>query len=106
MVHDYGQEFTINDGTGRKCIALFIQGPTSSLIFSSIKNEYTNGVVFKHLKCGDWGISLYNTDIKYDSEFHCGEYLKKNYGGGGHAGAAGCKVTEEQFIELLKNRTF
>lgn len=105
LVHDYGQEFTINDGTGRKTIALFIQGPTSSLIFRSIKNEYTNSVVFKHLKHGDWGISLYNTDIKYDSEFHCGEYLKKNYGGGGHAGAAGCKVTEEQFIEILKNRT-
>ena len=33
-------------------------------------------------------------------------FLKKNYGGGGHAGAAGCKVTEEQFIEILKNRTF
>lgn len=45
------------------------------------------------------------TDIKYDSEFYCGKYLKKNYGGGGHVGAAGCKVTEEQFIEMLKSRT-
>lgn len=44
LVHDYGQEFTINDGNGRKCIALFIQGPTSSLIFRSIK-DILNAVI-------------------------------------------------------------
>ena len=30
--------------------------------------------------------------------------LKEKYKGGGHQGAAGCQVTEEQFIEILKNR--
>lgn len=103
LISDYGQEYSIN-ADGRTAIALFIQGPTSSLIFRSIKDSYTNGIVFKHLKNGNWGISLYNTDIKYDQEFHCGEYLKNMYNGGGHAGAAGCQVTEDEFIKILKNK--
>ena len=39
------------------------------------------------------------TDIKYDSEFHCGEYLKKNYGGGGHARGQDVKLQKNNLLK-------
>lgn len=87
----------------RKCCAIFHQGATNSLIFKSLRNtDINNGVVFKHNPNKTWTISLYN--INDDDWFHCGEFLKEKYGGGGHKGAAGCQITQEQFIEILKNR--
>ena len=62
-----------------------------------------NGIIFKRMSDGKWGISLYNTNL--DDTFHCGEYLKKNYKGGGHVGAAGCQVTEAKFKRMLKTKT-
>jgi oligoribonuclease NrnB/cAMP/cGMP phosphodiesterase (DHH superfamily) len=87
----------------RKCCVIFHQGATNSLIFKSLRNtDIKNGVVFKHNPNSTWTISLYN--INDDDWFHCGEYCKEIYGGGGHKGAAGCQVTQEQFIKILKNK--
>lgn len=36
---------------------------------------------------------------------HLGDYMKRTYGGGGHEGAAGAILTEEQFIKFLRNKT-
>ena len=88
---------------GREACALFIQGPSTSQMFKSVKDKVKNGIVFKRMKDGNWSISLYNTNL--DDTFHCGEYLKKNYKGGGHVGAAGCQVSEVKFKRMLKTKT-
>ena len=89
--------WTVN---GRTACALFVQGPSNSQIFKTVKDKVKNGVIFKRLKDGNWVISLYNANL--DDTFHCGEYLKNKYNGGGHLGAAGCQISEKQFIEILK----
>lgn len=89
----------------RKCAALFIQGPSNSTMFYSLKKTHPDirhGLVFKRNNDSTWVISMYN--VYNDDWFHCGEYLKENYKGGGHVGAAGCQVSEEQFIEILKKK--
>ena len=60
------------------------------------------GLVFKHSPNTKWTLSMYNVRDEY--WFHCGEFLKERYNGGGHKGAAGCTLTQEQFIEILKKR--
>lgn len=87
----------------RQAAVLFLEGQTSSGIFETAKN-IQNGIVFKHTSCGNWIMSLYNIDW-HDTSFHCGEYLKKKYKGGGHAGAAGCTLNESQFKRILKNKS-
>ena len=91
--------WTVN---GREACALFIQGTSSSQMFKSVKDKVKNGIIFKRMSDGKWGISLYNTNL--DDTFHCGEYLKKNYKGGGHVGAAGCQVNEAKFKRMLKTK--
>ena len=92
--------WTVN---GREACALFVQGASNSQMFKSVKDKVKNGIVFKRMPDGNWSISLYNTNL-YDT-FHCGEYLKKNYKGGGHVGAAGCQVSEAKFKRMLKTKT-
>lgn len=90
--------------TTAKCCALFSQLKSSSKMFKSLKNtDISHGIIFKRRPTGVWTVSLYN--IHDDCEFHCGNYLQAKYNGGGHKGAAGCTLTEEQFIELLKTKT-
>lgn len=88
----------------KKACAIFMQGPTSSTMFKCLKRtDITQGIVFKHNADGSWTISLYNID---DNDWvHCGDYMKNKYNGGGHKGAAGATVTQEQFIEILKNKS-
>ena len=87
----------------RKACAIFMQGATSSIMFKCLKNtDIDHGIVFKHKANGNWTVSLYN--IREDNCVHCGEYLKKKYNGGGHKGAAGCTITESQFIKILKSK--
>lgn len=100
---DWGEPYQLNVD-GRNALALFIQDQTSSMFFVSVKDKFTNGIVFKHQKDGTWAVSLYNTN-RDDHSFHCGEYMKKTYGGGGHEGAAGAQITESQFIKILKTKT-
>ena len=87
----------------RKCCVIFHQGATNSMIFKSLCNtDINNGAVFKHQPNGNWVLSLYN--INNDDWFHCGDFLKEKYNGGGHKGAAGCTLTQDQFITILKNK--
>lgn len=92
----------------RTACALFIQGPSSSIIFKSLikgtSDDIMNGIVFKRNNDTSWTISLYNIR-ENDNTFHCGDYLKKFYNGGGHMGAAGCTVDEKTFIKILKSKT-
>ena len=98
---------TLFDGTPiyRVASALFMQGPSNSLIFKSIadNNEIMNGLVFKRNKDNTWTISLYNIR-EDDTSFHCGEFLKTYYNGGGHMGAAGCTISEDEFLKMLKTK--
>lgn len=98
IINEYGDfDWTVDN---RLACALFCQDHTSSLIFKTVPQSIRNGIVFKHMKNGNWTMSLYN--VHNDDTFHCGEYLKKKYNGGGHLGAAGCILTEDQFIDILK----
>lgn len=88
----------------KKACAIFMQGASNSTMFKCLKNtDIDHGIVFKHKADGNWTISLYN--VRDDNWVHCGDYLKKKYNGGGHKGAAGCTVTEQQFIKILKNKS-
>ena len=84
--------------------AIFHQGATNSLMFKSLERKGINhGLVFKHQQDGNWVLSMYN--ISEYEWTHCGEFLKERYNGGGHKGAAGCTLTQEQFINILKSKT-
>jgi oligoribonuclease NrnB/cAMP/cGMP phosphodiesterase (DHH superfamily) len=88
-----------------KACAIFHQGATNSTMFKSLKKTNPDieiGLVFKHAANGNWVLSMYNVNDDY--WFHCGEFLKKKYNGGGHKGAAGCTLSEEQFINILKSK--
>jgi len=83
--------------------AIFHQGATNSTMFKSLKRKGINhGLVFKHQPNGNWVLSMYN--VSEDEWTHCGEFLKERYNGGGHKGAAGCTLTEDQFINILKDK--
>lgn len=87
-----------------KACAIFHQGQTSSTIFKSLKKtDIEHGLVFKHSPNGNWTLSMYN--IRDESWVHCGDFLREKYKGGGHKGAAGCTLTQEQFIKILKSKT-
>ena len=89
-----------------KACAIFHQGATNSTMFKSLKKTNRDieiGLVFKHAANGNWTLSMYNVNDDY--WFHCGEFLKEKYKGGGHKGAAGCTLTEAQFIKILKSKT-
>ena len=102
LVKNCGQGgYTVN---GRSAILLFTSGPTNSLIFKTVKDKYQNAICVKSSNDGRVILSLYNTGFD-DHSFHCGEYLKKTYGGGGHEGAAGCTISKEVFVEhFLKSK--
>jgi len=102
LIDEYGDmSWTVN---GRKACAVFVQEQTSSDFFKSIAGkDVKHGIIFKHQKNGNWVMSLYNINID-DHSFHCGDYLKAHYNGGGHEGAAGCTLSLEQYIEILKNK--
>lgn len=107
IVDNYGDKswkIKLPDGTQRTMCALFVQGATTSQMFDSCKNECQNGIVFKHNIDSTWSFSLYNTNID-DHSFHCGEFLKRIYYGGGHEGAAGATLSEIKFIKILKSKT-
>ena len=100
---DYDKENSAHSIIHKAC-AIFHQGATNSVMFKSLKGtDIRHGLVFKHSPNGNWVLSMYN--INDDDSFHCGEFLKKKYKGGGHKGAAGCTLTQNQFIKILKNKT-
>lgn len=97
---EYG--WTVN---GRPAIALFVQGPTTSKMFESIKDEVQCAIVFKHSKNGKWSGSVYNTEEEYDKEFNVGKYLKSIIKvAGGHSGCGGFTISQSKFLKLLKTK--
>ena len=97
--------------TWRPACAIFHQGATNSKMFNSLRQlnpDIMNAIVFKHAKNGNWTISLYNVrecdEKDWFGRFHCGQFMKEHYKGGGHPGAAGCTITQEQFIKILKKK--
>ena len=103
IIADYGDGDWFIENTNRKCIVLFMQGQTSLIMFDSVKHIYSNAAVFKRTATGYWTMSLYNTNT--NDNFHCGEYLKEKYNGGGHQGASGCTLSESKFLKMLKTKT-
>lgn len=102
---EYG--WTVN---GRPAVALFMQGPTTSMIFESIKDEVKNAIVFKHAANGKWNFSVYNTKKEYDKEIHLGNYLKSipekvGYKVGGHPGASGGTISQAKFLHILRKKS-
>lgn len=75
----------------------------SSNLFGEKSKEYDVMIVV----CWDpgakyWRISMYS-DPDFPTDFHCGEYLKANYGGGGHKGAGGGCLNQEQYLRLIND---
>ena len=104
--------WTVN---GIHAIMVVTTGQTSSYMFKSLKEDNPNkdslqiGAVFKHCSNGKWTLSLYNIydwngDKTNPLYFHCGDYLKRKFNGGGHEGAAGCTIDIEQFYKMLKTK--
>lgn len=88
-----------------KAAVLFCEGQSSSIMFNYfINTDIKRGIVFHHKKNDSWTMSLYNVNDN-DNTFNCGTYLKENYNGGGHVGAAGCTITNAKFIQMLKNKS-
>lgn len=104
LIDYYGDfSFVIDKGDIKEPICvLFYQAPTCTYVFESCKDRVNHGAVFKRLPTGNWVLSLYNT--KNDIDFHCGEFCKTKYNGGGHKGAAGAQLTEAQFKKILKTK--
>ena len=97
-------EFGWRVGIDRTAIACVTSGGTNSIVFKSLRGKADNAIVFKREANGNWIVSLYN--INDDHGFHCGEYLKKVYGGGGHEGAAGCTVKDIDMIyKMFKEKS-
>ena len=103
MIKVAGDKEWVVDGN-RKTVMVVLYGPSSSLMFQSLQDtEYKNGLIFRRYADGKWGISLYNINV--EDTFDCGAYLKEHYNGGGHKGAAGACITEEQFVNILKTKS-
>lgn len=95
-VKNYSFEITVAGHLRGICI---MSTEFSSNIFQSIWQEYDIMCVVNRRGQGAYSCSLYIDPSKYGS-FSAGEYLKENYGGGGHKGAAGCLLNQEQFEKL------
>ena len=79
---------------------------SGSLIFNSVLNKYDIFLVIQVINSGTgYSVSMYTE--KDLPDFSCGEYLKKNYNGGGHKKAAGSmNITREQFERLIFEHKF
>lgn len=72
----------------------------SSNIFGSVCNDYDVMCVVNRRDHDTYSCSLYIEPERF-GDFSAGEYLKANYGGGGHKGAAGCVLNHSQFERLI-----
>lgn len=87
---------------GESAIMLTACTPTNSIMFNSVKDKYQHAVVAKHTPNNDWAISVYN--LNDTTSLHLGDYLKEKYNGGGHSGAAGMQLSNNQFIKILSSK--
>ena len=95
----------------RSACAIFHQGQTNSKMFNSLRKTHPdimNAIVFKHNPNSNWAVTIYNIrecdEKDWPGRFHCGKFMKEHYKGGGHIGAAGCTITQDQFIKILKKK--
>lgn len=102
LIVGYGEEGWKVDGV-ENAVMIVTSGPSNSQMFKCVADRLEHGIVFKHAKEGKWLVSLYNT--RNDITFHCGEYLHDKYGGGGHIGAAGCTLDNEQFFKVIREKS-
>jgi len=89
----------------RKCCMMFTTEHVNSRAFENLPDpEIRNGATLKYNAANDcWTMSLYNTSN--DEDFDCGVYLKDTYGGGGHKGAAGCTLSNEQVSNMILTKS-
>jgi len=88
----------------RKACAIITTDRFNSLSFKMFQGtDIVYGLVFKVDANNDKIImSMYN--VNEDEEFDCGAWLKENYAGGGHKGAAGCTLSRQQFMLMFESR--
>lgn len=99
-VENHSFPVTIESRPDLKALGIINTEFTSS-VFWNVQNEY-DVFVFANWSAdtGVFGMSLRSGC----PNFNCGEFMKKYYSGGGHPGAAGGKMTEDQFIKFIKER--
>ena len=95
----YSFEITV---AGRYKGIAMMSSEFSSNLFQSVMDKYDVYCVVNRRDKGKYACSLYIEPGRIES-FNAGEYLKANYGGGGHRGAAGCVLGQEQFERLINN---
>lgn len=71
-----------------------------STVFESVFDKYDLYCVVNRKSESTFSISMYGLDSKI-GDFNCGEYMKANYKGGGHKGAAGGILNFWQFKKLI-----
>ena len=75
----------------------------SSNVFGDLKDKYDVLVVCNWRPKNEWfSVSMY-IDPEVETDFHAGNYLRENYGGGGHKGAAGGHINQDQFLRLIND---
>lgn len=101
-VRSNGMTWTLSDH--RKVCVLFTTEKFNSTQWGAVEDPtIKNGAIIKHdAKNNNWTLSLYNFDDT--DEFHCGEYLKAKYNGGGHKGAAGCTLSHSDVITMMEEK--
>lgn len=102
LVMTAGDFWSLENGSA--CV-LFMQGPTNSTMFRKATELHCQfGVVFKHNGDSSWSVSVYHTHPDFGKNFHIGNWCREKYNGGGHAGAGGFTITQEQFINMLTTK--
>lgn len=113
-IHDYllgkwkssiaNSSFDITVAGSYKGIAI-ISPDFNSSMFDSVRDDYqVFCIVSPQRKTGMYSCSLYSEPDGRLGDFQLGQYLKENYGGGGHPTAAGCQLNQEQFLNLIINK--
>lgn len=113
-IHDYllgkwkssiaNSSFDITVAGSYKGIAI-ISPEFNSSMFESVRDDYqVFCIVSPQRKTGMYSCSLYSEPDGRLGDFQLGQYLKENYGGGGHPTAAGCQLNQEQFLNLIINK--
>lgn len=99
-VKRYGFEVTIDGRLKGICMMNTTFGSTQ---FKSVISKYDCCVVVNRKEKDLYNVSIY-IEPERELDFSAGEYLKKNYNGGGHKNAAGGILNFEQFKELVYNQ--
>ena len=99
-VRKYGFEVIIDGKWKGICLMNTTFG---SIQFKSIISKYDCSVVVNRKNRDLYNVSIY-IEPEHLIDFNAGEYLKKNYCGGGHKNAAGGVLNFEQFKELIYNQ--